>query len=135
MPTKHRKVKVQPMQHKWPLKNLNLRKLISANGYGRYKLCLGNLLKKGSTILDLGMGHSEFVAKARDNGINAYGIDAESLSNEFKWHRKEPAKKSTSYVYTAIAQELPFKDNTFNTTVSLMGLYSIRTVLLSKKRF
>ena len=79
---------------------------------------------EGKTVLDLGSGEREFFSedlKSKNINANVYSLNPDysseryrkTLNNLESWQRKSVA---------GIAQETPFKDNTFDL---VLGLYSV----------
>jgi len=95
-----------------------------------YSAIFKKFLKKGNHILDLGTGQSTFVKEAQEKGINAVGLDAQySRTRKNKpAFGKNPRDKNLSLEkqrdiphVKALAQDLPFRSNSFDSVISLYG--------------
>lgn len=91
---------------------------------------------RGKTVLDLGAGETEkFARGAIEQGINVVSVSPmfqEEANREIlkeqvpgfweKWKARFREKLATKDSVAALAQELPFKDNSFDAIVSLYGI-------------
>ncbi|OGH19885.1 MAG: hypothetical protein A3D74_04770 [Candidatus Levybacteria bacterium RIFCSPHIGHO2_02_FULL_37_13] len=75
---------------------------------------------KNKTILDIGAGDSGFAIEAAKIAKRVIRLDSD-------YSNRSPEYKSDAI--TAIAQELPFRDDTFDETLASVSLYWIKTGL------
>lgn len=69
-------------------------------------------IQPGQKILDLGSGRGEIVDQCRKKGVDAWGVD-------FSWEALQLAATFSSFFQQAEAQQLPFRENSFDTVFML----------------
>lgn len=102
---------------RWPLRN---RPYGTTNRtYEDYMSEFWPCIRKGTRVLDLGSGYSDFVGEARKKGIDVVGVDWQFSKRE--WYGRGAPLESARHSIAAIAQELPFRSNSFDTVLCNVG--------------
>ncbi|OGK31134.1 hypothetical protein A3F29_01970 [Candidatus Roizmanbacteria bacterium RIFCSPHIGHO2_12_FULL_33_9] len=99
------------------------------NNFAKYLKRLG-LVKEdlGHTVLDIGSSVEEkFAIKASKNGIQVYSVNPQLIDDDVRFERNKARKKLNRKKLkpesvAALSIALPFKDESFDTVVSLYAL-------------